>query len=106
MCDYHGYEFGAGRYPDSVCFDGSLHDADACDNEGNIYLKDEDVPCPICRPTDAINWWAKRNELTWDNDEDENDEEGHQRRALETATSLVNDIRANRGVDPAPATPA
>lgn len=102
MCNYQGYEFGAGRYPDSVCIDGSLHDADACDDSGNIYLNDEDVPCPICRPTEAIDWWTERNELTWGNDEDENDEEGHQRRARESATSLVNDIRANRGFEPAP----
>ena len=27
MCDYQGYEFGAGTYPDSVCIDGRLHDA-------------------------------------------------------------------------------
>jgi len=31
MCDYQGYEFGAGHYPDSVCIEGRLFDADACD---------------------------------------------------------------------------
>jgi len=104
MCNYQGYEFGAGRYPDSVCIDGSLHDADACDDNGNIYLNDEDVPCPLCRATDAVDWWTERNALFWDDGEDMADEEGHQRRARETATSLVNDIRANRGVEPVPAT--
>jgi hypothetical protein len=92
MCDYQGYEFGAGRYPDSYCIDGKLHDADS------DFLKDEDIPCPICRPQDAIAWWAERNELFWDDDEDMDDEEGHKRRALASATSLVNDIRANRGL--------
>ena len=24
MCDYQGYEFGAGSYPDSVCIDAAL----------------------------------------------------------------------------------
>ena len=104
MCNYQGYEFGAGRYPDSVCIDGSLHDGDACDDNGNIYLNDEDVPCPLCRATDAVDWWTERNALFWDDGEDMADEEGHQRRARETATSLVNDIRANRGVEPVPAT--
>ena len=104
MCNYQGFEFGAGRYPDSVCIDGSLHDADACDDSGNIYLNDEDVPCPLCRATDAVDWWTERNALFWDDGEDMADEEGHQRRARETATSLVNDIRANRGVEPVPAT--
>lgn len=37
MCNYQGYEFGAGRYPDSVCMDGRLLDADQCDAEGNIF---------------------------------------------------------------------
>lgn len=97
MCDYQGYEFGAGTYPDSLCIDGRLHDADACDESGELYLNDEDIPCPMCRPQDAITWWAERNALYWDDGEDENDEEGHNRRALETATSLVNDIRKNRG---------
>ena len=104
MCNYQGFEFGAGRYPDSVCIDGSLHDADACDDSGNIYLNDEDVPCPLCRATDAVDWWTERNALFWDDGEDMADEEGHQRRARETATSLVNDIRANRGVEPATTT--
>jgi len=98
MCGYQGYEFGAGKYPDSLCIDGRLHDADACDGEGNIYLNDEDWPCPICRPQDAILFWAERNAFSWDDDEDIDDEEGHNRRALETATSLVNDIRKNRGL--------
>lgn len=97
MCDYQGYEFGAGTYPDSVCIDGRLHDADNSPGPGEVYLLDEDIPCPMCRPQDAIAWWAERNALYWDDGEDTNDEEGHNRRALETATSLVNDIRKNRG---------
>lgn len=94
MCSYQGYEFGAGRYPDSVCIDGSLHDADACDNDGNIYLQEEDIPCPICRPTDAIDWWTERNALSIEGDETDEQAEA---RARANATSLVNDIRANRG---------
>jgi len=39
MCDYQGYEFGA-RYPDSVCVDGRLLDADNCDR-GHIRRLDE-----------------------------------------------------------------
>jgi hypothetical protein len=57
MCDYQGYEFGA-RYPDSVCYEGRLLDADNCDNEGNLYDQDEDIPCPICRRAEAVKWWA------------------------------------------------
>ena len=50
MCDYQGYEFGAGLYPDSVCIDGFLYDADDCDDKGNIYLhkNEEKKPCPKC----------------------------------------------------------
>lgn len=103
MCNYQGYEFGAGRYPDSVCIDGRLHDADHCDENGNLYVNDEDVPCPMCRPAEAIAWWTDRNALFWDDGEDMDDDESHQRRARETAASLVNDIRANRCAEPVPA---
>jgi len=50
MCNYQGYEFGAGSYPDSVCIDGKLYDADDCDDEGNLYEPGEDIPCPMCDP--------------------------------------------------------
>jgi hypothetical protein len=60
MCDYQGYEFGA-RYPDSVCIDGRLFDADDCDGEGNLYDNEEDIPCPICRRADAVKWHAARS---------------------------------------------
>jgi len=92
MCDYMGYEFGAGRYPDSYCIDGKLQDADS------DHLNDEDVPCPMCRPADAVEWWTTRNAFFWEDGEDENDEEGHNNRAHATALSLVTDIRKNRGV--------
>lgn len=81
MCRYQGYEFGAGRYPDSVCIDGRLHDADNCDGDGNVYLNDEDIPCPMCRPDDAIEYWTDQNAMFWDDAEDENDEAGHLKRA-------------------------
>lgn len=96
MCNYQGYEFGAGTYPDSICIDGRLHDADHCDNEGNVYLNDEDVPCPLCRPQDAIAWWTERNNFSVD--EALTDEE-NLAAARAAAISLVNDIRANRGVE-------
>lgn len=50
MCDYQGYEFHGG-YPDSVCNDGYLWDADSggIDDAGNIYLDHGgDLPCPSC----------------------------------------------------------
>lgn len=88
MCNYQGYEFGAGSYPDSVCIDGSLHDADACDSDGNVYLLEEDIPCPICRPRDAMRWWTERNKCGG----------ASSREAISNARSLVNDIRKNRGM--------
>lgn len=89
-CDYQGYEFGAGSYPDSVCIEGRLFDADNCDDSGNLYDNDEDIPCPICRPEEAIAWWTERNRSS-----------GASARAAESsATSLVSDIRRNRGLQP------
>lgn len=45
--------FGA-SYPDAVCIDGSLHDLDDSPGGGQVYLKDDDFPCPFCRPKDFI----------------------------------------------------
>lgn len=97
-CGYQGYEFGAGRYPDSLCVDGSLYDADACDGDGNLYETEEDIPCPICRRNDAIEWWTEYNSNFIESD-DETEEET-MKRARDNATSLVDDIRRNRGIEP------
>lgn len=44
-CGYQGYEFGA-HYPDSVCIDGELWDADS---GFESYLNNGgDIPCPQC----------------------------------------------------------
>lgn len=89
MCNYRGYEFGAGAYPDSVCIDGELHDADRCDGEGNLLVMDEEIPCPICRPTDAVGYQAEQQLMAGDVDLQE---------AMAMAASRVTHIRANRGV--------
>lgn len=88
-CNYQGYEFGAGSYPDSVCIGGVLHDADACDDEGNLYVPDEEIPCPICNKTACIEYWTERNSS-----------QHPYREAREMAKSLVTDIRKNRGLKP------
>lgn len=97
MCNYQGYEFGAGRYPDSYCIDGFLHDADS------DYMNDERIPCPMCDREAAIRWWYERwedmAEVGDDRPWDVINAEHHAR-----AISLVDDIRKNRGIDP-PTTP-
>lgn len=46
MCDYQGHEFGAIEYPDSVCIDGFLFDADS---DYQVPGDDEEqIPCPKC----------------------------------------------------------
>lgn len=90
-CGYQGYEFGAGTYPDSYCLDGFLHDADS------DYLNDEQVPCPMCDREAAIQWWYAR----WENMTevgDERDWDTINAEHLSRATSLVDDIRLNRGI--------
>lgn len=47
-CQYQGYEFGAG-YPDSICIDGELWDADSGD--GEFLTNGGDIPCPRCNTT-------------------------------------------------------
>ena len=87
MCDYQGYEFGA-SYPDSVCIDGKLLDADNCDNDGNLYDTGEDIPCPMCDEAGAIEYWTERNRMN----------SRSRKAANKAALSLVADIRSNRGV--------
>ena len=92
-CGYQGYEFGAGSYPDSICVDGRLFDADNCDNKGNLYEPTEDIPCPMCREKEAVKYWAERNHLSGTLT---------RKQALINAKSLVADIRKNRqnGTEP------
>lgn len=54
MCNYQGYEFGA-SYPDSVCIDGRLWDADNCDIDGALYEPNDNIPCPVCHPLQYIS---------------------------------------------------
>lgn len=83
MCNYQGYEFGA-HYPDSVCIDGVLFDADYCDSNGNLYDREEDVPCPMCRREEAIRWHASRSSC------------GTYKERVKAARHLVADIYHNR----------
>ena len=85
-CGYQGYEYGAGSYPDSLCLGGKLFDADDCDGNGNLYEPTEDIPCPMCREQDAINYWYERNRNSGQSQDD----------ARIAALSLVKDIRRNR----------
>ena len=89
-CGYQGYEFGAGTYPDSICMEGRLFDADDCDDQGrlSVYEDDEDIPCPVCRPANAIDYWTKRNQLSG----------ATKQAARKAAKSLVASILQNRGL--------
>ncbi len=91
MCNYQGYEFGA-SYPDSVCIDGRLFDADNCDGKGNFYEPTEEIPCPICKRAKAVKWWTERMGMG-------NMSYAERRKA---ARALVADIRKNRknGTEP------
>jgi hypothetical protein len=90
-CGYQGYEFGA-SYPDSICYGGRLWNADLCDNEGNLLEPGEDIPCPMCNPRGAIQYWAQVNR----NSGMKRDE------ARVAAKSLVDDIRKNRATGTEP----
>ena len=72
MCDYQGHEFGA-TYPDSVCIDGYLWDADSgdasADGEGWVYTNGGDIPCPQCSAeehrgyyADNVSVWHRKDE--------------------------------------------
>ena len=59
QCDYTGHEFGA-SYPDSMCIDGLLWDADSCDDPGGPLTIGGDRPCPKCN---REQWLSDRMEL-------------------------------------------
>ena len=84
-CQYQGYEFGA-TYPDSMCIDGQLYDADDCDGAGNLYEPMEYVPCPMCHRDAAIRWHAERLN-------------GPRKACRRAAKRLVKEIRAHRKPD-------
>jgi hypothetical protein len=96
MCGYQGYEFGA-SYPDSLCIKGRLYDADSCDEKGRVTDTGEDIPCPMCRPEDAIKYHTHRAD---------SDEHSYAKRRA-YARKLVADIRRNRrnGTEPWKMTP-
>ena len=41
------FPYWGASYPDACCVDGILQDLDYCDENGNLYDKGEDVPCPF-----------------------------------------------------------
>ena len=53
MCGYTGHEFGAG-YPDSICCEGYLWDADSDDGEGRLTHGGE-WPCPACNTEQMLS---------------------------------------------------
>lgn len=53
--------FGA-SYPDARCVDGLLCDLDDCDENGNLYLPREEIPCPFCRQKDFMECYDMTEE--------------------------------------------
>lgn len=102
MCDYQGYEFGA-PYPDSVCVDGRLYDADYFDSEGRLYDNGLGAVCPICDKDGAIEWWYGQYEDSChpDNDNPVTEKDWAEINAYHMANAmrLVADIRKNRGIE-------
>ena len=101
-CGYQGYEFGAGRYPDSQCFGGRLYDMDNCDGGGMIYEPGGYLSCPMCHPKDAIAEYKQQNLDAIFVTGKGVARQHSKRRAARMARSLVRDIRRNRhnGTEP------
>ncbi len=57
-CGYQGYEFGA-NYPDSICCDGYLWDADS--GYGEYLDNGGEIPCPMCNRSAWLAYY--RNEI-------------------------------------------
>lgn len=56
--------FGA-NYPDACCINGILYDLDKCDNDGNLYIPTEEIPCPFCKTEEFIEYdcFSKEDEF-------------------------------------------
>ena len=54
-CNYEGKDYGAG-YIDAQCIDGYLYDLDNCDENGNLYEDDSNIPCPKCNTWDFTEY--------------------------------------------------
>lgn len=59
------FPYWGASYPDAYCVDGKLQDLDYCDENGNLYDKGEDVPCPFCRTEEFIEYdpFSKEDEF-------------------------------------------
>lgn len=55
-CGYQGYEFGA-HYPDSICCEGFLWDADAF--EDGMLTYGGEIPCPVCNRAEWIRHYRE-----------------------------------------------
>lgn len=54
-CGYDGCHFGA-TYPDGMCIDGYLWDADSCDEPGGDLTVGGDEPCPCCNTREYLGY--------------------------------------------------
>lgn len=61
MCNYSGSHFGSG-YPDAVCIDGYLWDADSCDAPGGPLFSGGEIPCPQCSREEWLEHGRERVE--------------------------------------------
>ena len=84
---YRGFEFGAGSYPDSLCCGGRLYDTDNRSNDGTLFDPMEDLPCPMCRRQDAVEYLAAPLEFSGASSSD----------ATFNACSLVDEILRRSG---------
>lgn len=102
-CGYQGYEFGAGRYPDSLCVGGWLYDADDCDEDQNLYEPMDSIPCPMCNVKEAISRY--KDDFLFSTDRNKHGKlvnRFSKRGAARAARHLVKDIQKNRknGTEP------
>lgn len=63
MCEFMGQDFGA-SYPDSVCIEGYLWDADSGNPDPTgefawIYTHGGEIPCPSCNEKEAAKYSRK-----------------------------------------------
>ena len=59
MCSYTGSHFGA-TYPDAVCIDGYLWDADSGDHDG--LTNGGELPCPQCNVAEYEEYVKEQRE--------------------------------------------
>jgi hypothetical protein len=95
-CSYTAPTFGA-NYPDGVCVEGYLWDADSGDSDGDgwVYTSGGEIPCPFCNRGAAIEACAE--EMAFDSPNERHRSHHFRKRAEKRIDTHLHDMQLRYG---------